>query len=123
MNRLKTFYDGGCPMCSREIEHYRSIDRAQRIDWIDITSDDAALAEAGLDRETAMRRLHVREPDGRLLSGVAAFTAIWQRLPRWRGLARLIIALRLTKPLDWVYARFADWRFSRRCAEGACGID
>jgi predicted DCC family thiol-disulfide oxidoreductase YuxK len=121
--KLKTFYDGGCPVCSREIAHYRRVDRAGRVDWIDITGADAELAAVGLDRTTAMRRLHVQEPDGRLVSGVAAFLAIWHRLPRWHLLARLVELLRLSGPLEWGYRRFAEHRFKRRCAEGACALD
>jgi predicted DCC family thiol-disulfide oxidoreductase YuxK len=114
MAELTTFYDGGCPLCSREIAHYRRIDRAGRIRWIDITQDAEALALAGLDVPTAMRRLHVQEGDGQTLSGIDAFLAIWQHLPRWHLLARLVRALRLRGPLEWGYRRFA---------ERACAID
>lgn len=123
MTALKTFFDGGCPLCSREIAHYRRIDRGGRIQWIDVTQDQAALAAAGLDLPSAMRRLHVQEPDGRLLSGIDAFLAIWRRLPRWRWLARLVTGLHLRRPLEWGYVRFAERRFRRRCAEGACTLD
>ncbi len=123
MTKLKTFYDGGCPLCSREIDHYRKIDRDNRIQWVDITQEADALTSAGLDLPSAMRRLHVQESDGRLLSGVDAFVAIWQRLPRWRLLAGLVTGLRLTQPLEWGYRRFAERRFRSRCKEGACAID
>ncbi|MCF8014544.1 MAG: DUF393 domain-containing protein, partial [Chromatiaceae bacterium] len=106
-----------------EIAHYRKIDRDGRIQWIDITQAADTLATAGLDLPSAMRRLHVQEPDGRLLSGVEAFIAIWQRLPRWHLLAGLVTRLRLTRPLEWGYQRFSERRFRRRCAEGACMLD
>ncbi|MEA3639263.1 MAG: DUF393 domain-containing protein [Lamprobacter sp.] len=121
--RLTTFYDGGCPLCSREIAHYRKIDQEERIHWVDITQEADRLASAGLDLSSAMRRLHAQEADGRLLSGVDAFVAIWQRLPGWHLLAGLVTGLRLTGPLEWGYRRFAERRFRRRCAEGACAID
>lgn len=123
MTELKTFFDGGCPLCSREIAHYRKLDRAGRIRWVDITRETDLLEAAGLDLPGAMRRLHVQESDGRLLSGVEAFVAIWRRLPRWRWLARLVTGLRLTRPLEWAYGSFAERRFRRRCADGACTID
>lgn len=123
MAELKTFFDGGCPLCNREIAHYRSIDREGRIRWVDITQEKEALADAGLDLPSAMRRLHVQELDGRLLSGVDAFVAIWRRLPRWRWLARVVTGLRLERPLEWGYRHFAERRFQRRCAEGACALD
>jgi predicted DCC family thiol-disulfide oxidoreductase YuxK len=120
MNRLTAYYDGGCPLCRQEIAHYRRIDRDSAIHWVDITSDGAALEAAGLDLGTAMRRIHAREPDGRMLTGVNAFVAIWRRLPWYRRLAALVSGLRLTRPLDWAYGHFADWRLRRRCAEGLC---
>lgn len=120
---LTAFYDGGCPLCSKEIAHYRRVDRAGRVRFVDITSAPVELAAVGLDTATAMRRLHVLEPDAGLLQGVPAFIAIWQRLPGYRLLARVVLALRLVRPLDRAYARFADWRFRRRCADGACAID
>ncbi len=123
MSKLKTFFDGGCPLCSREIAHYRKIDRAGCIQWVDITQEADVLKSVGLDLPSAMRRLHVQEADGRVLSGVEAFIAIWRRLPRWRWLARLVSGLRLTRPLEWAYVRFAERRFRRRCADGACAID
>jgi predicted DCC family thiol-disulfide oxidoreductase YuxK len=123
MTELTTFYDGGCPLCSKEIAHYRKMDRAGRIRWIDITAEPQALAAAGLDQQTAMRRLHVRDADGRLVEGVPAFVEIWQRLPGYKLLARVVGALRLTGPLNWAYARFADWRFKRRCRDGACALE
>lgn len=123
MPDFTTFYDGGCPLCRREIEHYRKIDRAGRIRWVDITDDGDALARAGLDLASAMRRLHAQEADGRIVTGVDAFVAIWQRLPRWRVLARLVRLFHLRRPLEWGYRHFAERRFRRRCAEGVCRAD
>ncbi len=123
MPELTAFFDGGCPLCSKEIAHYRRLDRTDRIRWVDITHDAAALDAAGLDTETAMRRLHVQAAGGEMLTGVPAFVALWRRLPRYRLLARLVSGLRLTRPLDLVYARFADWRFKRRCGADGCVVD
>ena len=120
--QITTYYDGGCPLCSKEIAHYQRMDRNQRVRWIDLTQAADELVAAGLDAATAMRRLHVRDTHGRTLSGVPAFVAIWHRLPRYRILAQLVEKLRLIRPLDWAYARFADWRFRRRCRDGACEV-
>jgi predicted DCC family thiol-disulfide oxidoreductase YuxK len=123
MTEITTFFDGGCPMCSKEIAHYQRLDRSGRIHWVDITRDAAALDAAGLDAETAMRRLHVQTATGEMLTGVPAFVAVWRQLPGYRLLARLVTGLRLTRPLDLAYARFADWRFERRCGADGCAID
>jgi predicted DCC family thiol-disulfide oxidoreductase YuxK len=69
-----------------------------------------------------MARLHVIDTDGRVLTGVPGFIAIWRRLPYYRQLARVVTALGLVHPLDWGYSRFAAWRLRRRCASGVCGV-
>lgn len=88
----QVFYNGACPVCRREIDHYRR--RAARvgvaIDWRDVSREPQALASAGLDGEALRRRMHARESDGRLLSGVDAFQVVWRRLPGYRWLARLV---------------------------------
>jgi predicted DCC family thiol-disulfide oxidoreductase YuxK len=122
MTAITAYFDGGCPLCSKEIAHYRRIDTTEMIHWVDITDDGGALDEAGIDPTDAMRRIHVKEADGRILIGVPAFVAIWRRLPGYRRLAALVQRLRLVGPLDWVYAHFADWRLRRRCKEGACTL-
>ena len=81
------FYDGGCPVCSREISQYRRAVGAERLAFIDAADcPDEALAD-GLTREAALARLHVRLADGSMVSGVAAFAALWRQLPRlaWAG--------------------------------------
>lgn len=83
------YFDGGCPLCSREIAAYRNARGGERLRWVDAQAcADPELGPA-LPRDAALRRLHVRLPDGRLVSGAAAFVAIWQHLPAFRGLARL----------------------------------
>lgn len=121
--RLTTYYDGGCPLCSKEIAHYRRIDRQHQVRWVDLTKAPEELAKACLDTETAMRRLHVCAPDGRLISGVPAFIAIWQQLPGYRWLAKFVQTMRLTSALEWGYVHFADWRFRRRCNDTVCSMD
>ncbi len=116
------FYDGDCPLCRREVAHYRRLDRSGRIDWIDIARDAEALAAHKLDRADAMAQLHVRDRDGALVTGAAAFAAVWAELPYYRWLARGVRALRLVGPLDLIYRPFARWRLRRRCADAACVV-
>lgn len=120
--RAVVFYDGGCPLCRREIAHYRRLDRCARIEWVDITREPERLAGSGIDFTEAMQRLHVRESDGRILTGARAFVALWACLPYYRVLARLVSRPWLVRLLDRAYARFADWRWQRRCT-GACALD
>lgn len=88
---LKIYYDGGCPLCRAEIDHYRRCAGAERLDFVDVgRAADAPDLGAGLDREAALARFHVRDADGRLVSGAAAFARLWRTLPGWRWLGRLV---------------------------------
>mgnify|MGYP001814236524 CR=1 FL=1 len=114
------FYDGACPLCRREIDHYRRIDRAGRLRWVDAAVDADTLAGYGLSLEDAMAELHVMDADGCWQRGVDAFLVIWKHLPRYHWLARLVAGLGLRGPLAYVYRHFAAWRYRRRCNADSC---
>ena len=57
-----------------------------------------------------MARLHVRRSDGRLVSGAAAFLAIWRTVPRLRGLSRLLDNAPTRTVLDLGYVVFLKIR-------------
>jgi len=84
----EVYYDGDCPICSREVATYRRMPSMADVRWTDVA--DPAAACTDVDRETALRRMHVRRADGRLASGARAFTAIWRNDPRLRWPARLL---------------------------------
>jgi predicted DCC family thiol-disulfide oxidoreductase YuxK len=84
------YFDGACPVCSREIAMYQRQPGADALCWVDVTRCGEGDLGEGLTREAALARLHLRQGDGRLVSGAAAFTSMWQALPRWRWLGRLL---------------------------------
>ena len=87
--RLKVFYDGACPLCSAEIALYRRQIGAGALDFIDI-SDGTSPLPNGVQREDALARFHVQSPQGRVISGAAAFGEVMLRLDRWRMVAKVI---------------------------------
>ena len=119
--RATVFYDGGCALRSREIAHYRRLDRDGELRWLDVQTDADALARHGLDRETAMRRFHVLDARGEWQTGAWGFAEIWSHLPRYRWLSRVLRHVGVLPLLDRVYSRFARWRLRRRCSDG-CAI-
>jgi len=82
-------YNADCPICSREIDSYRRYCAAHGVDIAFQDLQRADLATLGLSPEDAARRLHVIE-NGTLLSGTPAFLALWEMMPRFRPLARVI---------------------------------
>ncbi|MGI9217833.1 MAG: thiol-disulfide oxidoreductase DCC family protein [Hydrogenophaga sp.] len=89
-NAPTLYYDGGCPVCSREIAMYQRQPGADRVQWVDVTRCEPHQLGQGLTPDAALQRLHLRLPDGRLVSGAAAFTSLWRNLPRWAWLGRLL---------------------------------
>lgn len=86
---LTVLYDGGCPLCRREIAHVQGLAQRQGdagLCFVDISTDAARDAA---ERAALLARFHVQRADGTRLDGAAAFVAMWQRLPGWRWLARL----------------------------------
>lgn len=114
------FYDGACALCRREIAHYRRLENANDLRWVDISRDQATLAAHGLTRAEAMQRLHVRDAVGDWHIGARAFAEIWSHLAGYRWLAAALRRSRTLPLLDRGYALFAQWRLRRRCASGAC---
>jgi predicted DCC family thiol-disulfide oxidoreductase YuxK len=91
---LVVWHDGNCPLCRREIALMRRLDRRGAITFVDATDPDASCP---IDRRDLLARFHAREY-GTMLSGAAAFAAMWRAIPILRPLgllARNGTALRL----------------------------
>ena len=118
--RPMVFYDGGCPLCRREIAHYRRIDSAERLHWVNAPNEPDTLDRHGLSLEQAMAELHVLDSNGDWQRGIDAFLVIWRQLPVYRWLAKTVTVLGLRHPLAFVYRRFAAWRYRHRCGTNGC---
>ncbi|WP_372738795.1 thiol-disulfide oxidoreductase DCC family protein [Neptunomonas sp.] len=115
------FYDGSCPLCRKEINHYRRIDAGQKIEWLDISKNADRLQAYGIEYKNAMQRLHSIDASGKKVTAVAAFLLIWDNLDYYRYLAKTVRILKLQIVLEIAYQKFAKWRFKRRCA-GHCKV-
>lgn len=101
-------YNGACPVCRAEIDHYRGqADPASGLAWLDAAADPATTARHGLAGDAPFRRLHAVTADGRVLAGMEAFAAAWDRLPRYRWLARLVRRPGVRPAADFLYERVA----------------
>lgn len=100
---LTVCYNGACPVCRAEMEHYQRIAGAHALPlgWSDINTAPALFERHGIDFDTAMRRLHAVDAQGRLIRGVDVFVAIWRHLPRYRW-AAAIVGSPLVRPLAWL---------------------
>jgi predicted DCC family thiol-disulfide oxidoreductase YuxK len=92
---VTVWYDGACPLCRREIAFMRRLDRDRAIAFVNVADGDAACP---IDRGELLARFHASE-DGQLLSGAAAFAAMWRAIPRLRPLG---LAARNPLVLRWL---------------------
>ena len=83
---LTVYHDGACPVCQREIALMRRLDSDDRIRFEDVSGDNPLPPD--LDRQSALARFHVRNSEGELRNGAAAFVTMWERVPRLRLLAK-----------------------------------
>ena len=117
----RVYYDGNCPLCRREIAHYRRLRGAERLEWVDIGREDARLPAEGPSRAEAMARMHVQDASGNWHTGAWAFAQMWSHLPIYRRLAVFLRVTRTLATLDRAYSVFAHWRLKRRCDSSVCG--
>jgi len=112
-DRLTVFFDGSCPLCTREIGFYRRRRGADGIRWVDVsTGDQAEQAEVapGLTRRAAMARFHVMAADGRIIAGGRAFAEILARLPAFSLIGHVLRRRPFVWLLDGAYEVFLPLR-------------
>ena len=113
--QLTLLYDGGCPLCVREVTFLRGRDQrlhpgAPRLAFVDI--DDAHYNPANhgdISYREAMGRIHALASNGRVLRDVEVFREAYRLI----GLGWLYAptAWPLLKPLtDGAYGLWARWR-------------
>ncbi len=86
---LRILFNATCPICNAEICHYRSYakERGIAIAFDDLNCVDPA--SYGVSLSDAAKRLHVLH-EGNVISGIPAFVVIWQNLPRYQWLAKIV---------------------------------
>jgi predicted DCC family thiol-disulfide oxidoreductase YuxK len=109
------YYDGACPICTREIAQYRKARGAECLAFVDASAAASGTLGPGLSREAALARLHLRRADGSLVSGAAAFAELWRHLPGLAWVGRLAAAPLVLPALELGYRAFLRIRrFWRR---------
>lgn len=106
---LTVLYDGACPLCRREIGYYQGLHASAPVCFADISDAQQALPP-DTTRQQLLARFHVRRADGVMLSGAAAFVALWATLPGWRWLAMLARLPGVVWLMERSYRLFLLWR-------------
>ncbi len=121
VTELEVFYDGECPLCRREIEMVRRMDRRARVRFVDIADRRFDPSEVGRTKDELMAKIHARLADGSVIDGVETFRRMYEAV----GFRRLVALTRLpgiTQLLDAAYRWFAKnrLRITGRCTDEVC---
>ncbi|MEB3212719.1 MAG: DUF393 domain-containing protein [Leptolyngbyaceae bacterium] len=111
--KIKLLYDGDCPLCMREVNFLRKRDKGRgRVKFVDIADPNySPEANAGIDYETAMGRIHAIRADGTVIKNVEVFRQTYDVLGI--GWIYAITKWPVIGPIvDWLY----DWWADRRLA-------
>jgi len=115
---VEVFFDGACPLCTREIRLLRRLDRHGRIRFTDIAAPEFEPHDVGKSMSDLMDRIQGRLPDGSWIEGVEVFRRLYAAV----GLGTLVVVSRIpgiSHALDWAYETFARNRlkWTGRCDE------
>jgi predicted DCC family thiol-disulfide oxidoreductase YuxK len=121
---IEVYYDGGCPVCLREVRVLRRLDRRGRIRFTDIDAPGFQAPQPGPALDDLTARIHARASDGAWIHGVEVFRCLYAAVgfgalvavSRWPGIAQV---------LDRGYAIFARnrTRWFGRSTSGTCAAD
>jgi len=103
---VTVWFDGDCPLCLREINLMRRLDRKGAVRFVDVTQG----RDCPLDPETLLARFHAREQGGELVSGAAAFAAMWRAIPVLRPLGQAARWQPFLTVLESLYLQFLRFR-------------
>ena len=120
---IEVFFDGGCPLCSREIKWLRRKDIAGRIKFTDIDDPSFDVTVVGKSIDELLARMHGRLPDGAWLCGVEVFRRIYSAIGfRWMVfVSQLPVISQVLHAGYWLFAKYRVG-LTGRCSRGGCSV-
>ena len=126
--KLTIFFDGGCPLCQREVNFMQSRNQEAKLKFIDINSTDINLKlEYGITYKQAMERIHALKSDGSIIKDIKVFKEAYNLI----GLGWVYAPTKLPiidKLVDFLYEAWAKNRLkitfrpsiNKLCSDRAC---
>lgn len=120
---IEVFFDGDCPLCWREINLLKWLDRKDRIRATDISTPSFQPETYGKTMQEFMDEIQGRRPDGTWVIGVEVFRQLYSAI----GLGFLVWLTRcpgLSHLLEFGYRVFAKnrLRLTGRCTTDTCDL-
>ena len=128
--KLTIFFDGGCPLCKREVDFLQSKNQKGALSFIDInTSDFSSDLKYGITYKQAMDRIHAMKSDGSVIKDIKVFQEAYSLI----GLGWIYAPTKLPildKFIEFIYGLWAKYRLKitlrpsieKLCAEKGCEL-
>ena len=128
--KLTIFFDGGCPLCKREVDFLRSKNQKGYLNFIDINCYDFSLdLKYGITYKQAMDRIHALKSDGSVIKDIKVFQEAYSLI----GLGWIYAPTKLPfldKFFEIIYRLWAKYRLKitfrpsieKLCAERDCEL-
>ena len=129
--KLTILFDGGCPLCKREIDFLQSRNNKGLLKFVDIDSSDFHLEpKYGITYKQAMERIHALKSDGSVIKDIKVFQEAYDLI----GLGWIYAPTKwpfFDKFTDFVYAIWAKNRLkltlrpsiNKLCHEKGCELN
>ena len=132
MNKVKLtiFFDGGCPLCKREVDFLQSRNQKEYLKFIDINNSDFSLdLKYGITYKQAMERIHGLKSDGSVIKDIKVFQEAYDLI----GLGWIYAPTKLPvfdKFIGFIYGLWAKYRLKitfrpsieKLCEERGCDL-
>lgn len=120
---MEVFFDGDCPLCTREVNMIRRRDKVGRIRFTDIAAPGFDAGARGFTMQELMDEIRAELPDGTRIHGVEVFRRMYDLM----GLGPLVSVTRLwgvRQGLDGLYKVWAKHRLklTGRCVDDVCTV-
>ena len=128
--KLTIFFDGGCPLCKREVDFLQSRNQNGYLSFIDINTSDFYLdLKYGITYKQAMERIHAFKSDGLLIKDIKVFQEAYTLI----GLGWIYAPTKLPifdKFIEFIYGIWAKYRLKltfrpsieKLCTEKGCEL-
>ncbi len=128
--KLTIFFDGGCPLCRREVDFLQSRNQKGHLGFIDINSSDFSLdLKYGITYKQAMERIHALKIDGSVIKDIKVFQEAYGLI----GLGWIYAPTKLPildKFIEFFYGLWAKYRLKitfrpsieKLCSERDCKL-
>ena len=128
--KLTILFDGGCPLCKREVDFLQSRNQKGYLSFIDINTSDFYLdLKYGITYKQAMERIHALKNDGSVIKDIKVFQEAYSLI----GLGWIYAPTKIPifdKFIEFIYGVWAKYRLKltfrpsldKLCADKRCGL-